>query len=105
MLDHAIDQRDRLAGVGASVSSGEHADRARLETRDVDALVDAARETGYDDVSSLSDAAREPLGEGEARSGRIARTDDRDRRLLQRLLAAAKRQDRGAESICRSTGG
>ncbi len=31
MLDHALDQRDRLIGVGAGVSAGQHADRAGLE--------------------------------------------------------------------------
>ena len=83
-----------LVGVGAGVPAGEHADRAGLEARDMGALVDAAREARHHDVARLADAARQPFGEGQARRRGVARADDRHRRLLQRLLAAAKREDR-----------
>ena len=88
------DQRDRLGRIGPGVAAGEHADRAGLERGDMGAQVDAAREAGDDDVARLPEPARQPVGEGEAGGGGVARADDRDRGLLQRLLAAAQRQDR-----------
>ena len=58
------------------------------------ALVDAAREAGDDDVARLAEPARQPVGESKAGGRRVARADDGDRRLLQRLLAAAQSEQR-----------
>ena len=71
------------------MTARQHADRAGLQRRDVGALVDAARQAGHDDVSRLAEAARQPVGERQAGGRGVARADDGDGRLLQRLLAAA----------------
>ena len=77
-----------------------------VERGDMGALVDAAREAGDDDIAGLAEAARQPIGEGQARRRGVARADDRDRGLLQRLLAAAQReQRRRANRSARSAGG
>ena len=87
------------------MAAGEHADRAGLEARDMGALVDAAGETGDDDIAGLSEAARQPLGEGQAGRRGVARADDRHRRLLQRLLPAGSARTGGAEFDQRRAGG
>ena len=71
------------------VAARQHADRARLQRRDMGAQVDAAREAGDHDIARLPQPARQPVGEGEPGGRGVARADDGDGRLLQRLLAAA----------------
>jgi hypothetical protein len=66
------------------MSAGEHPDRAGLQTRNMDALVDPARPPRDADVAGLSQAARQPLGESQSRGGSVAGAHDRDRRLAQR---------------------
>ena len=46
------------------MSPGEHPDGAGLQARDMSALVDPARKPRDNDVARLSQAARQPLGEG-----------------------------------------
>ena len=68
--------------------------------------IDAAREAGNDDIPRFAKAAREPIGEGEPRGGGVARADDRDGGLLQRLVPAFHGENAAArESICLKSGG
>jgi hypothetical protein len=76
------------------MSAGEHPDRAGLQTRNMNALVDPARQPRDDDVASLSQAARQSLGESQSRGRSIAGAHDRDRRLAQRLCAAPNSENR-----------
>ena len=94
IFDHALDQRHGLVRIGLCVSSGQHADRAGLEARDMRALIDPAREPRRHDVAGPAEAARKPLGESEPGGRGVARADDRDRRLSQRLEPAAAGKDR-----------
>ncbi len=76
------------------MSAGEHPNGAGLQARDMGALIDSAREPRDDDVSGLSQSARQPFGESEPRGGGVAGADDRDRRLVQHLRAPAQRENR-----------
>jgi hypothetical protein len=76
------------------VSPSEHSDGAGLQARDMDALVDPARQPRDDHVAGLSQTARQPLGERESRSGSVAGADDCDRRLAHRFRAASKSKNR-----------
>ena len=75
------------------MSPGEHADGAGLQARDMGALVDPPRQPRDDDVAGLSQAARQPLGERQSRSGSVAGADDRDRRLAQHRRLAPKSEN------------
>ena len=57
--------------------------------------VDAAREAGDDGIARLREPARQPLGEGEAGGGRVARADDGDRRLVEHRDLPAHSDHRG----------
>ena len=80
------------------MSAGEHPDRARLQARDMSALINPPRQPRDDDVAGLSQAARQPLGERESRGGSVAGADDRDRRLAQRLRAAPEEREWAARN-------
>ena len=85
------------------MSPSEHADGAGLQARDMGALVDPPRQPRDDDVSGLSQTARQPLGERESRSGSVAGADDRDRRLAQhgRLTPKSENWRRGIDLLQR----
>ena len=59
------------------------------------ALIDAAREPGDDDIALLAEAARQSVREGQSRRRGVARADDRDGGLLQRLFAPEQSEDGG----------
>jgi hypothetical protein len=76
------------------VPAGKHPDPTGLQARDVGALIDPPRQPRNDEVSGLSQTARQPFGESEPRRGGVAGAYDRHRRLLQRLGAPAEGENR-----------
>ena len=98
--DDLLEQRLVVARVDALVAAGEDGDRAGGERRPMGARVDAARQARDDDIAGRAEIAREPLGEGEARRGGVARADDRHRRAgAEPRPSRARRASGGAVSI------
>ena len=90
----ARDHRDRFGRIGLAVTAGEDADRAGFERGGMRAQIDPAREPGDDDIAGLPRPRASRVGESEARRRSVAGTHERERRLLQRLVAAEQAEER-----------
>jgi hypothetical protein len=78
MLDEPLQQPSVVSRINIAESAGEHGNRPRLQGGLVRPRINAPREPRDDDMAGPRNAARNLLGEGEPRRGRIARADDRD---------------------------